>query len=201
LNSRLYVITDRHATSDLPKTISAALSGVPRGGAMVQLREKDLEGRAMLELARALREITRAVGAKLLINDRVDVAIAAGADGVHLPERGLTITEARALLPAGSLIGASTHSAEDAAARLDEGADLVTLGPVWDTPSKAALGMTPIGVAPFAALRGRPVFALGGIDGAARADEARRAGAHGVAAIRGIVAADDPARAAAALHG
>lgn len=195
---RLLLITDRRL-GDMPAQVARALAGVPRGVALVQLREKDLEGRALYELARAVRAITTQAGARLVINDRVDVALAVGADGVHLPEDGLSVADARALLGAGRLVGASTHAAATARARLAEGADLVTLGPIWETPSKAGMG-APLGTAALAGLAGAAgVFALGGIDGPPRAREARQAGAHGIAVIRGVFAAADPGRAAAGL--
>jgi len=110
---------------------------------------------------------------------------------VHLPENGMDVATARALLPPCALVGASVHSA-DAAARCD--ADVVVLGPVWDTPGKEACGLDVL----RAAAARRPVWAIGGVD-AARAHLARAAGAKGVAVIRAIMTADDPGAAARAL--
>ena len=199
---RLLLVTDRRL-GDPTSLVARALEGVPRGRVLVQLREKDLEGRALFELAAALREVTRRAGARLLVNDRMDVALACGADGVHLPEDGLPVAEARALAPPGFVVGASSHDPQSAAAKARAGADLVTIGPIWETPSKAAYG-APLGLEAVsraaAALEGRAaLFAIGGIDGPARAAEARRAGAHGVAAIRAVFAAADPSAAARAL--
>jgi thiamine-phosphate pyrophosphorylase len=198
------LVTDRRL-GDPVELVGRALAGVPAGTALVQLREKDLEGRALFELAAALREVTRRAGARLLVNDRLDVALACGADGVHLPEDGLPVGEARALVPRELLVGASAHDAGAAGAKARAGADLVTIGPIWDTPSKAAYGPS-LGVAAIAraaaAVDGRAaLFAIGGVETAARADEARRAGAHGVAAIRAVFAASDPAAAARSLLG
>jgi thiamine-phosphate pyrophosphorylase len=183
------LVTDRRLAGDVVAVVAAALAAVPAGSTLVQLREKDLGGRDLVALARALV----ALGARVLVNDRVDVALAAGAAGVHLPEDGMTVAEARALLPRGALVGASLHSAE-AAARCD--ADVVVLGPIWDSPGKRACGVDVL----REAARARPVFAIGGID-ASRAGAARAAGAAGVAVIRAVMAAEDPGAAAAALLG
>lgn len=161
---RLYLITDRHAVAGLapgtapdmgPGTgagaartladaVEAVLSALPPGAALVQLREKDLDARSLLALAYDLRAITAARSCPLLINDRVDIALAVAADGVHLPETGLDIATARALLGPDRLIGASTHAPAAAAHAARAGADLIVLGPIWPTPSKAAYG-SPLG--------------------------------------------------------
>src|SRR5262245_13737147 len=109
------------------RAISAALDGVPAGAALVQVREKDLDGRALLAFARAAVDVAHARGALVLVNDRADVALAAGADGVHVPEHSLAIAEARALLGPAAIIGASRHAAVDAVAAARAGADLVVL--------------------------------------------------------------------------
>ena len=96
MRERLLLITDRRL-GDPVRQVARALAGLPRGAALVMLREKDLEGRQLFELARALREVTRDAAARLVVNDRIDVALAAGADGAHLPEDGLPIAVARAL--------------------------------------------------------------------------------------------------------
>ena len=145
---------------------------------LIQVREKDLDGGPLLALVRA----ALATGARVLVNDRVDVALAAGAHGVHLPERGLSIAEARALADEQFIVGVSCHSI-DAVTRAT-GADLVQLGPIWETPGKP----TPLG--PEALLEARPVttahlVAIGGIDDA-RVDVARAHGADAIAAIRAV---------------
>ena len=172
---RVVAITDRRLMGDTPAAfgdaIERALHGCPPGSVMVQVREKDLDGAALLELVTIARRYAR-----VLVNDRVDVALAASAVGVHLPERGLSVAEARALFP--GLIGVSRHAPD-----LDSGADLVQLGPIWPTPSKP--GVHPLGLD---ALRLRPaakLVAVGGIDTPERAREAARAGADAVAVIRG----------------
>jgi len=174
--------------------VRAALdAGLPA----VQLREKDLGGRALLALAEQLRAATLRSGALLFVNDRVDVAIAAEADGVHLGGGSMPVAVARALLPAGALVGVSTHAVDEAAATT---ADFAVFGPVYATPSKAAFG-PPQGLdrlrAATAASR-VPVLAIGGVT-AARVPEVRAAGAAGVAVIRDVLEAPDPAAATRAL--
>ncbi len=196
----LYLVTDRRAAEtagrSLPALLDAALTRAERRGARVavQLREKDLQGGALFALARELRALTRDRGARLLVNDRLDVALAAEADGVHLPANGLPPDAARRLLAAVGLIGVSTHSAAEVAAAKVNGADFVLLGPIYDTPSKrdygAPLGLTPLASA--AAAAGLPVLAIGGIT-PERVAEVRAAGAHGVACLGAVMSAADPA--------
>jgi thiamine-phosphate pyrophosphorylase len=194
---RLYLVTDRRATAGRPlvEVVRAALGAVPaaaRGAIAVQLREKDLEGGALFALARELRDVTAAAGAALYVNDRVDVALAAGADGVHLGGRSLAPAEVARLAPRLG-IAVSTHARHelDAAARVG-GVRFAVFGPVWDTPSKRPYG-SPVGTSALAdAARGPlPVLALGGVT-PERAADAVAAGAFGVACVRAVLAAPDP---------
>lgn len=193
---RLVVVTDRHAIGgrDLVDVVRAALdAGLPA----VQLREKDLPGGPLLALAERLRAATTRAGALLFINDRVDVAIACGADGVHLGGTSMPVAAARALLPPGALIGVSTHAPEELAATA---ADFAFFGPVHATPSKAAFG-PPQGEGRLRAAIGTarvPVLAIGGVT-AATAAGVRAAGAAGAAVIRAILDAPDPGAATRAL--
>jgi thiamine-phosphate pyrophosphorylase len=190
------LVTDRHATGgrDLARVVAAALdAGLPA----VQLREKDLPGRPLLALAEQLRALTARAGALLLVNDRLDVAVASGADGVHLGGGSMQVNVARRLLPAGALVGVSTHVAAEAAATA---ADFAFFGPVYSTPSKASYG-APQGEARLreaAAAARVPLLAIGGVT-PARIPEVRAAGAAGAAVIRAILAAEDPAAATRAL--
>jgi thiamine-phosphate pyrophosphorylase len=195
----VHLLTDRRLAPDLAARVAAAIAGLPSGTAAVHLREKDLGGRDLLALARELAAVCRAHGQLLLVNDRVDVALAAGAAGVHLPAAGLPPAEARRILPAGALVGVSCHSAEDVARARDGGASYAFVSPVFDTPSKRAYG-PPIGVGELrrAAALGLPVVALGGVT-PENAPALRAAGASGVAAIRAWLAAADPAAAVRAL--
>jgi len=199
---RLYLVTDRTlvAGGDLGRAVRRALLAVPPGTVGVQLREKDLAGRALLDLACALREITRAAGAPLLVNDRVDVALLCEADGVHLPADGMPIRDARRLLGPGRLIGVSTHAPAEIASAAAGGADFAVFGPVFATPSKAQYG-PPLGTGALAAAVAAsplPVFALGGVE-ATTARACLAAGAAGIAAIRAGLGAPDPAVAVAEL--
>lgn len=178
--------------------VEAALAG---GVSAVQMREKSMKARDALALARVLREITRRHGGALLINERVDIAMLSEADGVHLPSRAFTADVARELLGEEAVIGVSTHSMDEALSAEAAGADYVTFGPVYPTPSKAAYGEPPgIGALSEVCSRlGIPVFGLGGI-GEERVGEVMRAGAAGIALIRAILEADDPGAAARDLR-
>lgn len=189
----LYLIAD---CAQLDAALAAVRSGAVDG---VQLRDKVSTARALLAAANELRAATRAVGARLLVNDRVDVALACDADGVHLPGESFAVAEARALLGPGRLIGVSTHAPEEVAAAAAAGADFAVFGPVFDTPSKRAFG-APQGLEALrrarAAAGAMPLLAIGGVD-AATAAAVRAAG---IAVIRAVLAADDPAAAAVALR-
>lgn len=195
----VHLVTDRSLALDLAGAVAAALRGLPAGAAAVQLREKDLGGRDLLALARALVRICEAAGQLLLVNDRVDVALAAGAHGVHLPSAGVPPAEARRLLGPSRLVGVSCHGEDDVRRALAGGADYATFSPVFDTPSKRAFG-PPVGLDALrgAAGIGLPLVALGGVD-VANAARAIAAGARGVAAIRAWLAAPEPGEACAAL--
>jgi thiamine-phosphate pyrophosphorylase len=198
---RLYLITDRTATGGraLWEVVAAALSGIAGSGldpadVAVQLREKDLDGRALADLGRALRATTAAAGVRLFINDRIDVALAVGADGVHLGGTSLAPAEARAIAPA-LAVAVSTHGLADVRAAVGDSAraTFAVFGPIHDTPSKRAYG-PPLGVDALAeaALLDFPLLALGGLD-ARDVPDVLAAGAHGVACIRPVMAASDPA--------
>ncbi len=174
--------------------IEAALAA---GIDAVQLRDRTAAGGALLAAATTLRASTRRHGARLLVNDRLDVALAADADGVHLPASSFTVVDARRLVGSKRLVGRSAHAADEAAAAVGAGADYVVLGPLFATPSKAQYG-APLGVEVLANVATLPVVAIGGIT-TERAAAVRRAGAAGVAVVRAILDAPDPGAAAAAL--
>ena len=190
---RIYLITGRRAIADLPAALASALSVLPIGTAAVQLREKDLEPAELLQLARLLLPLCKSANAPLLVNTRLEVVKAAHADGVHLPAGGPAVAEARRQLGPGALIGQSCHSAEEVARAAQDGADFAVFGPVWQTPGKKAQGMTALHEATKAS--SLPVFAIGGVT-PPRAKRAVNAGAHGVACIRAILGAANPATAA-----
>lgn len=195
----LYLISDRHQTGGrpLPWVVRQALEGGVRA---LQLREKDLSGAELFALAAELRRITREYGARLIINDRLDIALAVEADGVHLGKDGLPVAEARRLLGPQRLIGYSAHAVDEAVRAEADGADFVTFGPVYYTPSKAAYGepVGPEALRAAAATLAIPVFALGGIkrDNIAAV---MAAGAGGIALISAIMAVPDPRAAAQSL--
>ncbi|MEE8574524.1 MAG: thiamine phosphate synthase, partial [Thermodesulfobacteriota bacterium] len=164
----LYLVTDRSvvADGDIVKAVRLALLGGVRA---VQLREKDLGAHKLFELAVELRALTNEHGALLFINDRLDVALLVDADGIHLGQNSFSAKEARPHLRPhlnkGMLIGVSTHSLAEAKRAEADGADFVTFGPVYATPSKAAYG-EPVGVSSLkeaASVLKIPVFAIGGM--------------------------------------
>jgi thiamine-phosphate pyrophosphorylase len=192
LDSDLYVVTDRQLTGGRPLrlVVQAALRG---GARAVQLREKDLPPRELYPLALEMRQLTQPYGARLLINDRVDVALAVNADGVHLTTTSLTASIARQVLGPGRLIGVSTHTVAEAQTAAEEGADFVVFGPVFFTPSKAPYGH-PVGLDALRAARAAvtvPILAIGGIK-QANLEQVLAAGAEGIAVISAIISADDP---------
>ncbi|MEZ4599965.1 MAG: thiamine phosphate synthase [Syntrophotaleaceae bacterium] len=193
----LCLITDRLALGpggDLLKVVEQALRG---GVPAVQLREKDLTSRELFDLASEIRNLTRRHHARLLINDRVDVALAVGADGVHLGHQSLPVAKVRSLLGHKKLIGVSTHRLEEILPAARQGANFLTFSPVYFTPSKAGYGPAQGLERLQSACRTSPipVLALGGIRPEKLA-ELRAAGASGIALISAILNAEDPRKAA-----
>jgi thiamine-phosphate pyrophosphorylase len=196
---RLLVVTDPKASGGRP--LLAVVEAALRGGAgSVQLRDKVAGTGTLLPLARGLRERCHAHGALFFVNDRVDLALAAGADGVHIGQDDLPLEAVRRLVPEGFLVGVSAETPELARSAQAGGADYVGAGPVWPTDSKtdagAAIGVE--GVARVVAATSLPVVAIGGIT-PERAPGLWGAGAAGVAVIRAILAAPDPEEAARSL--
>jgi thiamine-phosphate pyrophosphorylase len=196
---RLYVITgDRGDELETARIVEAALDG---GATIIQLRKKSMPMVEQYRLAMALRTLTLAHEALLIINDHADLAIAADADGVHLGQDDLPPDVVRAL-PGfeGRLIGRSTHSLGQAQLAVNEGADYIAVGPVYPTPTKE--GRAAVGTALVSRVAGtvdRPFVAVGGIDhdNAAAVVEA---GAPAIAVVRAVYDAVDPAEAARRLH-
>jgi thiamine-phosphate pyrophosphorylase len=195
----LYLVTDRQLTHgrELLWVLERALEG---GVKAVQLREKDLSGKELFVLAERVRRLTERHGARVFINDRIDVALAVDADGVQLGEASIGARDARTLLGAERMIGVSTHSADEAEQAEKDGADFILFGPVYFTPSKAVYG-APQGVVALQSIVEKvsvPVYAIGGISSENLA-ETVRAGARGVALISAIIAAEDPRAASESL--
>lgn len=197
---RLYVVTDRRQTADRP--LEEAIAGAARGGAgMIQLREKDLTARELYDLGARLQNRLAPHGTPLLLNDRLDVAQALDAAGVHLAGHSLSPSQARRILGPDKLIGVSTHSLDHAQQAMHEGADFIVFGPVFETPSKVQYG-APQGLNRLAEVVANvtcPVIAIGGID-VANVPQVLQTGAHGVAMIRAVLAASDPCAAAQKLR-
>jgi len=195
---RLYAIVDPLDTGRAPQALAAAL--LDGGARLLQLRLKDAPARVLLEEARAIVALVRAHGAMLIVNDRADVAAAAGADGVHLGQDDLPVAAARAVLPPGTLVGVSTHDLAQAAAAERDGADYLGVGPMFATTTKAD-ALAPRGLALLAAVRAAvrcPLVAIGGIT-PETAPAVLAAGADAVAMIAALVRPADPAAAVRAL--
>ena len=198
LGFSLYLITDRAAASRPPADVVEEC--LAAGLRAVQLREKDLEARDLLTLADTLREATQRHGARLIVNDRADVALAASADGVQRTHSSLPVSALRGFTPPGFLVGASVHSEAEARDAAAQGADFIVFGPVYDTASKRRYG-PPQGLAALEAVTravDRPVLAVGGLT-PERVPEVLAAGAAGVAVIGAIYAAARPADATKAF--
>jgi thiamine-phosphate pyrophosphorylase len=184
----LILVTDEGP--DLAGRVERALAGGQPGRVAVQLRHRQLPAGELLALARVLRRSTARHGAALLVNDRIDIALAVEADGVQLPSRGLPPGVARQLLGSGRSLGASCHDAAELARAAAEGADFALLAPVFAVPGKGP----PLGLAGFAELaRACPIsiYGLGGISDS-NVSAVLSAGAHGVAVMRHVLGAPDP---------
>jgi thiamine-phosphate pyrophosphorylase len=196
---RLYVITGDHGDEvETARIVEAALDG---GANVVQLRKKSMPKPQQYRLALALRTLTLAHEALLIINDHPALAIAADADGVHLGQDDLPPEVVRAL-PGfeGRLIGRSTHTLGEAKTAIDEGVDYIAVGPVYATPTKAGRPAVGTGlVTEVAAIADRPFVAVGGIDHD-NAPDVVGAGASALAVVRAVYDAVDPAESARRLH-
>ena len=197
---RLYLVTDQALTRgrSLQDIVAAAVAG---GVGCVQLREKSLATGEFLAQALALKRLLAPLGVPLVINDRIDVALACGADGVHLGQSDLPPGEARRLLPRHVFIGWSVETPEDVRRVASLPVDYLGVSPVFDTPTKTdtspAWGLA--GLRQVRAMTALPLVAIGGIH-AGNAADVLRAGADGLAVVSALCAADDPRAAALALQ-
>ena len=189
----LYLITSGEttaqttpATKDFANVLELVRAAVAAAIDLVQIREKNLSASVLYELATSAAAITRGTATKLLVNDRSDIAFAAGADGVHLTTHSLRADVVRRSFGDEFLIGVSTHSLTEAGAARHNGADFVVFGPVFETPSKGEYG-APVGLSSLAQVASElspfPVLALGGME-MSKVGDCIQAGAAGVAAIR-----------------
>ena len=198
-DARLYLCTDgRRGRGDLAPFLDAVLSN---GVDIVQLREKGLEAGEELALLEVFAAACARHGALLAVNDRADIALAAGADLLHLGQDDLPVAVARRILGPGPVIGRSSHSPlQAAAAAIEEGVDYFCAGPVWETPTKQGRPGTGTGLLTQVAVLGdaRPWFAIGGIS-LDRLGSVLDAGATRVVVVRAITEAADPGAAAAAF--
>ena len=191
LSSRLLVVTDRHQTMGRP-LVPLLQRALTAGIVAIQLRERDLSARELVTLAREVQAVMAFPGSQLLINDRIDVALALEEVGVHLRSNSLPVLVARQLLGAQRLLGISVHAVEEAVQAESQGADYIVLGPIYETPSKQMFG-PPLGIHTLekaCKLVRIPIIGIGGVT-AARAREMRRAGAFGAAVITAILGAAD----------
>ena len=196
LPSPLYVILDREVARGrpLPELLDAVLAG---GCRLVQLRDKTLPMAELLPLARALQVRCRAAGARFIVNDRADLALAADADGLHVGQDDLPAPAARRLLRPGMTLGVSTHDAAQACQALADGADYVAVGSMFPTGSKTGFQLVgPALLRQVRSLISVPLVAIGGIT-EANVGEVIRAGADAVAVISAVCAARDPGAATA----
>jgi thiamine-phosphate pyrophosphorylase len=193
-DARLYFVADR---GGMERALDAALAG---GADLFQLRDKDASDDELLAAAQDARERCRAAGALFLVNDRPDLAVACGADGVHVGQDDMPVSRAREIVGPDAIVGLSTHSMQQAQAGCKSGADYIAVGPVHATPTKEgrpAIGIEPIKYA--AAHVTVPWFAIGGID-TTTVGGVVRAGARRVVVVRALTDADDPEATARALR-
>jgi thiamine-phosphate pyrophosphorylase len=196
----LYVITDERLGGGRAheEQTRAALAG---GAGLIQLRDKAATTLRLYEAARAMRDLTRAAGALLIVNDRLDVALAARADGVHVGPDDLPVAVARRLLRPGMILGASAGTVEEAIAAERDGADYLGVGAVYEARGSKADAGAPVGPERIRAIRAAvriPIVGIGGIK-AENATAVIEAGADGVAVITAVVAVPDIAAAAARI--
>ena len=189
--ARLYLVTTP-AAPDLLSRVEAALQG---GLTLVQYRDKQSNDLDRLTTAKQMCELCHKYGALFILNDRVDIALAVNADGVHLGQQDIPVALARQILGSQRIVGRSTTNPEEMALALAEGADYIGVGPVYETPTKAGKAAAGLEYVQYAAKHATvPWFAIGGIDGHNLGD-VLQAGATGVAIVRAIMEAEQPTQA------
>lgn len=188
---RLYVIVDRAASGN--RNLGEIAAAAIRGGAdVLQLRDKSASAKSLLETATLLRSVAQTGNVPFIVNDRIDVAMAVGADGVHLGQDDLPLEKARTIAGSSLLIGVSTHSIDQAMAAQEQGADYIGIGPVFPTPTKPDYESVGTLLVEAAAHRVRiPFVCIGGID-LGNVQQVMRAGGWCVAVVRAVCAAEPP---------
>lgn len=204
LGRGLYAMADMDALQAKGLTLKVGLRAlIDTGAPVVQLRWKNAAAGPLLEAARAFVDICRQSSVTSIVNDRVDIAAAAGADGVHLGQDDLPVEEARRILPKGSIIGLSTHDLAQVEEALDLGADYIGFGPVFPTSTKKnpdpVVGLEGLAEAARLVDRRLPIVAIGGIE-LAGAGEVARAGADLAAVVSDIIGAEEPAARGRSVH-
>ncbi len=192
IDFKLYLITDRKIITHYSSLITAVHQALKGGVKAVQLREKNLETPELLKMADKIRYLTKQFNASFFINDRFDIAIAVGADGVHLTQNSIPAAAVRKAVKKKLLIGVSTHSLKEAREAEKGGADFITVGPVYRTPSKLRYGK-PTGIDTLKKTTSKmsiPVFAIGGIK-SSNIKYIKEAGAYGAAMIREVLASNN----------
>jgi len=192
IDLKLYLITDRKLFKAQCSLCLAIEDALKAGVKVIQLREKDLPTRELLNMTYMMRDLTEQYNARLFINDRADIALAVGADGVHLGQNNIPAHAVRKISGNKLLIGVSTHGIDEAIEAEKDGADFITLGPIYRTPSKMEYGES-IGIKTLKEVRAIvsiPIFAIGGIK-LDKVKEVTEAGADGVALISAILTAEN----------
>ncbi|MEX2107456.1 MAG: thiamine phosphate synthase [Solirubrobacterales bacterium] len=196
--ARLYFVCDARPNGEIPEALlEAALNG---GVDIVQLREKELDKPAIERSAQTFRRLCDTYSALFIVNDDPYLAQACDADGVHIGQDDMGVDEAREILGPNAIVGLSTHSEEQIEAAAEQPVDYISVGPVWETPTKEGRPGVGIGLVEHAAANApHPFFAIGGID-PSNASEVVAAGARRLGVVRAIRDAADPASAAKALR-
>jgi thiamine-phosphate pyrophosphorylase len=195
--ARLYFVCDARPYGEDPEALLlAALNG---GADMIELREKELGRREIDISAATFRRLCDTYSALFVVNDDPDLARSVRADGVHVGQEDISPDEARDILGPDHLIGLSTHSEEQIVAAAKEPVDYISVGPIWETPTKEGRPATGLGLLGSADRAGKPFFAIGGIN-PANVGEVVQAGGRRLCVVRAIRDAEDPAAAAAALR-
>jgi thiamine-phosphate pyrophosphorylase len=196
-DARLYLVAPQNLAAGELHSLVPEL--VEAGVDAIQLREKEMEAGELLKVAAPILERCREAGIPFILNDRVDVAHALGADGVHVGQNDLPVADVRRLLP-DAVVGWSTHAENEVDAAEHEDLDYFAVGPIYETPTKPGRPAVGLGLIRYAAQRASvPWFAIGGIDGT-NLDDVLAAGARRIVVVRAIAEAADPSEAAARLR-